>query len=45
MRADFQNAVTAGVPLLTFSPDHVGALAIRRLAAELVGDAADRRAA
>jgi chromosome partitioning protein len=45
MRADFQNAVTAGMPLLTFSPDHVGALAIRRLAGELVGDAAHRRAA
>lgn len=45
MRADFQNAVTAGVPLLTFSPDHVGSQAIRRLAAELIGDSADRRAA
>jgi chromosome partitioning protein len=45
MRADFQNAVTAGVPLLAFSPDHVGAIAIRRLAAELIGDAAGRRAA
>lgn len=45
LRADFQNAVTAGLPLLTFSPDHVGALAIRRLASELIGDAADRRAA
>lgn len=45
MRAGFQNAVTAGVPLLAFSPDHVGAVAIRRLAAELLGDAADRRAA
>jgi chromosome partitioning protein len=45
MRADFQNAVTAGMPLLTFSPDHVGALAIRSLAAELLGDDADRRAA
>jgi len=45
MRADFQNAVTAGVPLLTFSSEHVGSLAIRRLTGELVGDAADRRAA
>jgi cellulose biosynthesis protein BcsQ len=45
MRAGFQNAVTAGVPLLAFSPDHVGAVAIRRLAAELLGDGADRRAA
>jgi cellulose biosynthesis protein BcsQ len=45
MRADFQNAVTAGIPLLAFSPGHVGALAIRRLAAELIGDAADRQAA
>ena len=45
MRADFQNAVTAGVPLLTFNPDHVGSLAIRRLTAELVGESADRRAA
>lgn len=45
MRADFQNAVTAGIPLLAFSPDHVGAQAIRSLAGELVGDAIDRRAA
>ena len=45
MRADFQNAVTAGLPLLLFSPDHVGALAIRRLAAELVGDNDARKAA
>ena len=45
MRADFQNAVTAGLPLLTFSPDHVGSLAIRRLAAELVGQHPERKAA
>ena len=45
MLADFQNAVTAGVPLLIFSPEHAGSLAIRRLAAELVGDVAERRAA
>jgi chromosome partitioning protein len=45
MRADFQNAVTAGVPLIAFSPDHVGALAIRELAAELLANQGDRRAA
>ncbi len=36
MRADFQNAVTAGVPLVCFSPDHIGAEAMRRLADELL---------
>jgi chromosome partitioning protein len=36
MRADFQNAVTAGVPLVHFSPDHIGSDAIRRIADELV---------
>jgi chromosome partitioning protein len=45
MRADFQNAVTAGVPLIAFSPDHVGALAIRDLAAELLANQDDRRVA
>jgi len=35
LRADFQNAVTAGVPLVRFSPDHVGAQAIRDIAGEL----------
>jgi chromosome partitioning protein len=45
MRADFQNAVTAGLPLLTFSPNHAGSLAIRRLAAELVAQTAERKAA
>ncbi len=36
MRAGFQNAVTAGVPLVRFRPDHIGALAIRDIADELV---------
>jgi len=36
MRASFQNAVTAGVPLVRFRPDHIGALAIRDIADELV---------
>jgi chromosome partitioning protein len=35
MRAGFQNAVTAGVPLLRYEPAHPGAAAVRRLAAEL----------
>jgi chromosome partitioning protein len=35
MRAGFQNAVTAGVPLLRYEPTHPGAAAVRRLAAEL----------
>jgi chromosome partitioning protein len=45
MRAGFQNAVTAGVPLVRFSPDHIGALAMRNIAAELAPDALARRAA
>lgn len=45
MRAGFQNAVTAGVPLVAFSPSHAGALAMRELAAELLDDRADRKAA
>jgi len=40
MAADFQNAATAGTPLLAFMPDHVGARAIRRLAGELLEPAA-----
>jgi hypothetical protein len=35
MRASFQNAVTAGVPLVRYEPTHQGAAAVRRLAAEL----------
>jgi chromosome partitioning protein len=35
MRAGFQNAVTAGMPLVRFDPAHPGTAAIRRLAAEL----------
>jgi chromosome partitioning protein len=45
LRAGFQNALTAGVPLVHFSPDHVGARAIRRVAAELLERAANQRAA
>lgn len=37
MRAGFQNAVTAGVPLVHFDAGHVGASAIRELTAELIG--------
>ena len=35
MRAGFQNAVTAGMPLVRYEPAHPGATAMRRLAAEL----------
>jgi chromosome partitioning protein len=45
MRAGFQNAVTAGVPLVRFSPDHIGALAMRRIASELAPDVVSKRAA
>lgn len=45
MRAGFQNAVTAGVPLVRFSPDHAGAQAIRALARSLTGDVLERAAA
>ncbi len=45
MRAGFQNAVTAGIPLVQFSPGHVGAHAIRELTRGLVADAPGRRAA
>jgi chromosome partitioning protein len=46
MRAEFQNALTAGQPLLRRNPDHIGAAALRRAAAELFGPALpDRRAA
>jgi chromosome partitioning protein len=36
LRAGFQNAVTAGVPLIHYSPDHAGACAIRRVADEIL---------
>lgn len=36
LRAAFQNAVTAGTPLLHFSPDDIGASAIRHVADELL---------
>jgi len=45
MRAGFQNAVTAGVSLGQFSPDHVGAQAMRNIANELVPGATRRKAA
>lgn len=45
MRAGFQNAVTAGVPLVQFSPDHVGAQAMRDIARELVPGVARQKAA
>jgi cellulose biosynthesis protein BcsQ len=35
MRAGFQNAVTAGVPLVRFDPSHPGAVAMRDVAREL----------
>jgi cellulose biosynthesis protein BcsQ len=45
LRAGFQNAVTAGVPLVHFSPDHVGAFAMRRVADELMATTSERKAA
>lgn len=45
LRAGFQNGVTAGVPLVRFSPDHIGAQAIRDVAAELVASGASKEAA
>jgi chromosome partitioning protein len=36
MRAGFQNAVTAGVPLVHFDPTHPGAEAMRKVASELL---------
>ena len=45
LRAGFQNAVTAGVPLVHFSPDHVGACAIRGVADEMLAVDARQRAA
>ena len=45
MRAGFQNAVTAGVPLVHFDPSHAGAHAIRALAGELTGRSASLEAA
>jgi chromosome partitioning protein len=41
MRAGFQNAVTAGIPLVQFSPDHIGAHAIRDIARTLVAPAVE----
>ncbi len=45
LRAGFQNAVTAGVPLVHFSPDHVGSYAIRGVADELMAGRIERKAA
>jgi chromosome partitioning protein len=45
MRAGFQNAVTAGIPLVHFSPDHIGVQAIRDIARDLVAPAVAREAA
>jgi len=45
MRAGFQNAVTAGVPLVHFDPSHAGAQAIRELTGELTGTGAALEAA
>ncbi len=45
LRADFQNAVTAGIPLVHFSPDHVGSAAMRDVAAELLASAYEHKAA
>jgi chromosome partitioning protein len=45
LRAGFQNALTAGVPLMRFSPDHIGAQAMREIVAELVPGEARSRAA
>jgi chromosome partitioning protein len=46
MRAEFQNAVVAGTPLLLRNPDHIGSDALRRAAAELLASTSQiRRAA
>ena len=45
LRAEFQNAGTAGVPMIAFAPDHVGAMALRKVADELLGDVSLRSAA
>jgi chromosome partitioning protein len=45
LRASFQNAVTAGIPIIKFRPDSIGAEAMRAVAAELVGAHAPARAA
>jgi chromosome partitioning protein len=45
MRAEFQNALTAGQPLLRRNPDHIGAHALRRAAEELFGPAVPNRRA
>jgi chromosome partitioning protein len=45
MRAEFQNAGTAGQPLLLRSPDHIGAHALRKAAAELLANKPLQKAA
>ena len=45
MRAEFQNALTAGQPLLVRNPDHIGAQALRDAAAELFDPPTARRKA
>jgi chromosome partitioning protein len=45
MRAGFQDAVTAGVPLVHFNPDHIGAQAIRDIADELASTSTRTKAA
>lgn len=45
LRAGFQNAVTAGIPLVHFSPDHIGAHAMRSVATELIAHTASAKAA
>jgi chromosome partitioning protein len=43
MRAGFQNAVTAGVPLVHYEPSHAGAEAMRSVARELVASRSSAR--
>ena len=45
LRAEFQNALTAGQPILRRSPDHIGAAALRNAARELLEAEASRRRA
>jgi len=45
MRAEFQNALTEGRPLLLRNPDHIGSEALRQAANELFPTRAERRAA
>jgi len=45
MRAEFQNALTAGQPLLVRNPDHIGAQALRDAATELFDPPVARRKA